>query len=78
MNRPEKIYLDSPIEVDGTKIGHTYEGLKYLIHHYTVSMNNATPQQLNDSNRQYCTMLIANLELRVALYDKKVLTTKTK
>lgn len=71
MTRPEKVYLESPIEIDGTRIGHTYEGLKYLIDHYTLTMNNATPQQLNIDNRQHCATMIENLRLRVALYEKR-------
>lgn len=66
-----KIYLDEPIVIDLEKIGHTYEGLKYLIDHYTQVMNIATPQQLNDNDRQHCERMIEKMKLHVALYEKQ-------
>lgn len=66
-----KIYLENQIELFGEKVGHTYEGLKYLIDHYTQVMNIATPQQLNDNDRQHCQRMIEKFKLHVALYEKQ-------
>lgn len=66
-----KIYLENPIEINGIKIGHTLEGLKYLINHYTHTMNIATREQLNDTDRAHCAKMIENFKIHVQLYENQ-------
>jgi len=67
-----KIYLENPIELFGEKVGHTYEGLKHLIEHYTHTLAHATAQQIiSEPDRQHCEKLIEKLKLHAALYEKQ-------
>lgn len=67
-----KIYLEEPIELFGEKIGHTYEGLKHLIDHYTHTLAQAIAQnKISVPDRQHCENLIEKLKLHVALYEKQ-------
>lgn len=70
MIRPKVVYLTTPIEIEKIKIGHTYDGLKYLIEHYTKCMEVSTGQQMNAEARQQCSLTIENLKQRVELCDK--------
>lgn len=72
VNRPEKIYLDEPITLHGIKVGHTHAGLKYLIDHYTTTMNNATDTQLTTDNRQHCQKMIDNMRIHLELYEREL------
>lgn len=74
MTRPERIYLDEMITIDSIKIGHTLEGLKYLIDHYTHIMNNATKTQMDDKARQHFQVMITDMQLHLHLYEKQFLT----
>lgn len=73
--RPAKIYLDEKIKINGIEVGHTYEGLKYLIHHYEHLLTIATAQQMNDKARTDCAKLIENLKIHKELYET-IKTTK--
>lgn len=53
MTRPEKIYLEDTIVVEGEEIGHTREGLIYLIDHYETILKISTRTQLSDVHRQH-------------------------
>ena len=64
------VYLDEPIFIEGVKIGHTYEGLKHLVEHYSRCMEIATPQQMNDKARAHCQSLITDYQLHIKLYEK--------
>lgn len=66
-----KIYLDEKIKINGVDIGHTYEGLKYLIDHYEHILKISTPQQMDDQARQHCTKVIENLKIRKTLYESQ-------
>lgn len=77
MERPEKIYLDEPVELYGIRVGHTYQGLKYLVHHYTHVMQHATKAQLNDADRQHCQKMITNMQLHLQLYEKQMAEAQT-
>lgn len=67
-----KIYLDAPIELYGIRIGHTYNGLKYLIEHYTHTLALAVAQRkISEADKQHCEKMIDNFKLHVALYEKQ-------
>lgn len=65
-----KIYLDEPVTLYGIKVGHTYEGLKYLIKHYEHILKISTPAQLGDKERQHIAWLIDNYKQHIELYEK--------
>lgn len=67
--RPAKIYLDQKLKINGIEVGHTYEGVIYLIHHYEHLLTIATPQQMNDKARTDCAKLIENLKIHKELYE---------
>jgi hypothetical protein len=64
-----KVYLDEPIVIKGIKIGHTKEGLKYLIEHNEHILKIATAKQLGDTERQHIQLLIVNYKQHLALYN---------
>lgn len=67
-----KVYLEKPIELYGIRVGHTYEGLKYLIEHYTHTLEHAVMQKkISDPDRQHCEKMIANFKQHVLLYEKQ-------
>jgi hypothetical protein len=65
-----KIYLDEPITLYGIRVGHTYEGLKYLIDHYEHMLSIARPNQMDDKARAHCQWLIENLKQHLQLYER--------
>lgn len=67
MIRPEVIYLTDPIEINGIKIGHTQDGLEYLIDHYKILLTHKQSQE----NKQYMELLITNWEQHLQLYKKQ-------
>lgn len=65
-----KVYLDEPIEINGYKIGHTKEGIKYLIDHYEHILKIATPAQLGEKERQHIQFtLLVNLKIHLQQYE---------
>jgi hypothetical protein len=70
MGRPEKVYLEDPITISGTKVNHTEAGLKYLIDHYrhmlSFPINEA---KLKATDRQHIEKLIDNYTFHLQLYD---------
>lgn len=72
MIRPEIIYLDKPVTIDGISVPYTYQGAKYLAEHYEHCMRYATAKQMDDNARQHCTKLIENINLRIQLYEKRL------
>ena len=64
-----KIYLDEKIKINGIEVGHTYEGCKYLIDHYTHMLANARPEQMGEKEKQHCKWLIQNLTIHKQLYE---------
>lgn len=77
MQRPEKIYLDEPITISGTKVGHTESGLKYLIDHMqhvlSFPVNEA---KIKAADRQHIEKLIATYTFHLQVYEHER-TTKT-
>jgi hypothetical protein len=71
LNRPEKIYLDDPIFIEGTEINHTLPGLRYLVSHYEGILKNSSRGQLGDKERQHIEKMIVGYKLRIELYEKK-------
>lgn len=70
MERPEKVYLSEPIEINGIKVQHTRAGLVYMIDHYTTILAQPlTDQQLKDEHRQYIAKLIDNYTIHLQLYE---------
>jgi len=70
--RPEKVYLEEPITVDGVAVSHTKEGLIYLIDHYEHILKIATPKQLSDKDRQHIKeTLLPNLQYHLHLYKNQ-------
>jgi hypothetical protein len=70
--RPEKIYLEEPITINDVEVRHTKEGLIYLIDHYESILNNSTPKQLGEKERQHIKeWLLPNLQYHVKLYETK-------
>jgi hypothetical protein len=66
-----KTYLDTPIELFGIKVGHTYDGLKELITHYTHVLQIAVAQnKISETDRQHCEKMIKNFRVHIQLYEK--------
>jgi hypothetical protein len=66
-----KVYLEDPVELYGIEVRHTYDGLIFLIDHYSHIRANARPEQMDMKARQHCTWLIENLTVHKALYEKQ-------
>ena len=64
-----KIYLDEAIEIKGIRVGHTKEGLTYLIEHYEHILKISTPQQLGDKERQHIAWMLTNYKQHIELYN---------
>lgn len=65
------VYLPEPITLYGIRIGHTYEGLKHLIEHYTATLQHAVAQKkISDKDKIHCEKMIENFKLHVQLYEK--------
>ena len=77
-----KTYLDTPIELFGIKVGHTYNGLKQLVAHYTHTLPLAVAQnKISEPDRQHCEKMIENFKVHIQLYEKhmtqlQILTTR--
>ncbi len=69
MTRPEKIYLEEMIEIKGIKVGHTKDGLKYMIDHNEQILKVATAKQLGDKERQHIALMVANYKQHLELYN---------
>jgi len=70
MDRPDRVYLQEPIELAGIIVQHTYEGLLYMIDHYTqVLAMPLSEQQLKYEHRQYIQKLIDNYNIHLQLYE---------
>lgn len=65
-----KIYLDEPIEIEFTKIHHTYYGTGYMADHYSSVLSVITPKQVTEPDRQHLEQVIEKLKLHRALYEK--------
>jgi hypothetical protein len=67
MNRPENIYLTDPVLIAGIKVGHTEQGLRYLIDHYRCLLKleyKRTPEEI-----AHMEFLIKNWEIHLKLYE---------
>lgn len=67
MNRPKEIYLENQIIVDDQKIGHTKEGLEYLIEHYKYLLTTGISTRTQDI-KQHMEATIKKMELHLELY----------
>jgi len=65
-----KIYLDEPITIEFTKIGHTYYGVCYLAEHYSSVLSVLTPKQISEPDRQHVQEVIERLRFHKTLYEK--------
>ena len=66
-----KTYLDTPIVLFGIKVGHSYDGLKELVAHYTHVLPMAVAQKkISDNDRQHCERMIENFKQHIQLYEK--------
>jgi len=83
INRPDKVYLDSPVEMVGKnktihKVGHTQAGLVFMIDHLNATLElSLEPSQLSDANRQYIHQLIALYTVHLSLYQNARPTDQT-
>lgn len=68
MIRPEKVYLDDPIMIDGVRIMHTKDGIIYLIDHYKKLLAQNVKREQKDI--QHMEVLISNWEKQLELYDR--------
>jgi hypothetical protein len=71
-----KIYLDTPVMINGVRIGHTQDGLIYLIQHYEHMLtmnpvNRVTGPARSDKDTEYMRTMIANLKWHLELYKKE-------
>lgn len=67
MNRPKEIYLENQIQVGSEKIGHTKEGLEYMIDHYKHLLTTGIDKRPQDI-KQHMEMLINKWEFHLELY----------
>lgn len=73
MNRPKEVYLENIIEIDGHKVGHTKEGLEYLIEHYKYLLTiNTKTRPVNIT--EHMSDLIKKWELHLELYKNDRVT----
>lgn len=70
MIRPENIYLDSPITINGVVMHHTEDGLKYLIDHYTHMLNTPTRNR-TQAVEEHMRGLITGWKWRLEVYAKR-------
>lgn len=69
--RPDNIYLDSPIEIKGIKIGYTHLGAVFMLEHYEQMLAQSTPQQLQEKDRQHLIIVIRKLQECIQLYENQ-------
>ena len=67
MNRPKEIYLENQIQVGEEKVGHTVEGLHYMIDHYKHVLTTGVSTRSSDM-RQHMESMIKKWELHLELY----------
>ncbi|MEJ0030904.1 MAG: hypothetical protein WDO15_11265 [Bacteroidota bacterium] len=71
MNRPEKIYLDEPIIINGVEIRHTLDGLLYLVDHMTHCLAIASNAQINHSDREHAKLMIDKYKRQIQIYEQR-------
>ncbi len=70
MKRPEIIYLQESIIIEGVEIGHTKEGLQYLIDHYTKVLSVHVNENVRSKETStHMESLIENWKRQLHLYD---------
>jgi hypothetical protein len=66
--KPLRIYLETPIEIHGIRIGHTKEGLEFLIEHWT---NMPKKEKLSTADLQHLDRMITNFKQHLELYKSQ-------
>jgi hypothetical protein len=67
--RPEKVYLEESIFIKDEEIGHTKEGLVYLIDHYETILTISSAKQLSDPHREHIKFMIKKYQRHIELYN---------
>lgn len=69
--RPEKIYLDDVIIIDGCKIHHTVEGLRYQIYYYNELLKQSVSEKVRSQDvTAHMKSLVEDWKLHLILYEK--------
>lgn len=71
MERPEKIYLDSPVIIDGFTINYTLQGLEYLIHHYEHVQATKAHSMQSPEIKEHLINMLSQLNHFKFLYTKQ-------
>lgn len=69
MDRPEKIYLDQPIEIGSIKITRTLAGINYYLHHWR-HVQATVGNRLDGEGKKHLQLVIDNLEIHKQLMEK--------
>lgn len=64
-----KIYLDEKLTIESSEISHIYQGVIYLVDHYTGILSRITSAQISDVDRQHLQALIQKLKIHQHLYE---------
>lgn len=74
---PEVVYLKTHIFIKGVEIGHTEQGLRWLIWHYKKVVKQHVGKSLpltgpirTDEDQKYMERMINNLEWHLQLYEE--------
>lgn len=63
-----KIYLDEPITIKGIRVGHTKQGLEFMIAHQTKLLKMA-PEKFAEKDRQHAEKVIEQYKQHLELYQ---------
>lgn len=63
-----KIYLDEPVTIKGIRIGHTKEGLQFMIAQQTRLLK-ISPEKFSDKDRQHAERCIEQYKQHLELYN---------
>lgn len=68
MQRPEIVYLDTPVVISGIAIRYSYEGCKYLIEHWTAILEITDDKK---TDKAHIRKLIEQWHQYIELYEKQ-------
>lgn len=70
--RPEKIFLDIPLTIEGFTINYTHDGLDYMIDHYQQVQNTEAHSKQSHEVREHLIQVLSRLNYLKFLYTKTI------